>query len=210
MLPQNYCTTIHQKPLINQNTGSYKLRSSWFGEVEGHSCRNLTYGKDKMITLSGLAHYSAERDRKSIYAAGLCREEDLPSALLWRTGQDPRDMRQTVNGPPLRSLRRPEEYRTFSWSWASVDAHISYVSQKVEVETKHGGIWLEDKDYHGAEVAEYDFCAFKVDYNQTTTSPLDPIGAVADSSLILRGVVAVAYTQLGDTSLISPSGWDST
>ena len=194
---------------VNQSSGSYDLRSSWFSEVEGYSCRNLTYGKDKLIALSGLAHYSAERDRKPNYAAGLW-EEDLPSALLWRTWQYPPDMRQTVNGPTLRPPTRPEEYRAPSWSWASVDAHISYDSQRVEVETRHGGIWLEDRDYHDAETAEYDFGAFKVNYMQTTTSPLDPMGAVSDGRLILTGVVAVAHTHPRDTSLISPSGWDST
>lgn len=73
------------------------LRCRWFNTVQGYSQRELTYGKDKLIALSGLAHYYYEcegpsgasynhhkGEQRGKYAAGLW-EVDMPSALLWQT-----------------------------------------------------------------------------------------------------------------------------
>ena len=160
--------------------------------MHNYSQRELTYGKDKLIALSGLAHDYFERGRQSEetshthdrgkqrgkYAAGLW-EADMPSALLWRTHQFPPDMTQPVNASPLHPPWRPSEYRAPSWAWASVDAHISYDSQMLDGEAKYGGIWLPEDPPSPRAPSEYDFGAFRIQEMETTTSASDPMGAVS-------------------------------
>ncbi|KAL8881084.1 MAG: hypothetical protein Q9198_001640 [Flavoplaca austrocitrina] len=180
---------------MDQKQSSLRLRKSWFDTIEDYSARKMTYGKDKLIALSGLAHDYHERQGRGHYAAGIW-QADMPSALLWRVHQYPPDLAQTVNASPsTRSLlppKRPGAYRAPSWSWASVDGYITYDSQELEAEARYGGIWLQDNAYHAAEASEYDFGAFRVLDMQVNTSDLDPMGAVTGGHLILQGLVATA------------------
>lgn len=80
----------------------------WAKIVEQYSGRKLTYEKDKLPALSGLAQqmrYSPE-DK---YLAGLWRQS-LPHGLFWFTS--------------TRNAKRPKEYRAPSWSWASLDSSV--------------------------------------------------------------------------------------
>ena len=148
--------------------------------------RKLTKGTDKLVALSGLAHNYYEREGKSgvshkdymggsrgKYAAGLW-EADMPSALLWRS----------------RSAQRPFQYRAPSWSWASVDGPISYDGQMLESEAQYGGIWLPDNPPSPRESSEYDFGVFRVEEIETTTSPLDRMGAVSAGHITITGLIA--------------------
>ena len=168
----------------------------------------MTYGKDKLIALSGLAHNYQERERRSHYAAGLW-QADMPSALLWRVHQYPPDVGQAVNASPRLPPRRPEGYRAPSWSWASVDGQITYDSQKLEDEARYGGIWLQDDGHHTTDASEYDFGAFSVLDMQTTTSHFDRMGAVTGGQLVLKGLIATVLMD-ETTSSISSNGRDST
>ncbi len=172
--------------------------------MQDYCQRELTYGKDKLIALSGLAHYYYEHEghsgsshknykgeKQGKYAAGLW-EADMPSALLWRTHQYPPGMTQAINASPRQPPQRPSEYRAPSWSWASVDGHISYDSQMLENETKYGGIWLPDDPPSPRESSEYDFGAFRVQEIETITSSSDPMGAVSAGYITLKGLVATA------------------
>lgn len=163
------------------------LRHRWFEIVGDYSGRQLTNSRDKLIALSGLAHSYYERESKSgisykdykggrrgKYAAGLW-EADMPSALLWRAP----------------SGQRPSEYRAPTWSWASVDGHISYDSQMLESESQHGGIWVPDDPPSPRETSEYDFGAFHVEEIEATTSSLDSMGAVSAGHITLTGLVAI-------------------
>ena len=189
--------------------------------MQDYSQRELTYGKDKLIALSGLAHDYYERegqsgasykysqsDRRGKYAAGLW-EVDMPSALLWRTHQYPPNMTQAVNAPPLQPPQRPPEYRAPSWSWASIDGHISYDSQKLHSDSKYGGIWLPDDPPSPRESSEYDFGAFRVQEIETITSSLDSMGAVSAGHITLTGIVATAIID-EETYNISRWGFPST
>ena len=176
------------------------LRSRWFGIVQDYSQRDMKYGKDKLIALSGLAHDYAEREKRGKYAAGLWLV-DMPSALLWRT-------RQQSHDPP----HRPSEYRAPSWSWASIDGPITYDSQKLETETQYGGIWLPDDSHPPRDSSEYDFGAFRVREVQTTTSSLDHMGAVSAGYITLTGLVTRATITSDDLHtkhnlLRDPNGW---
>ena len=170
----------------------------------------MTYGKDKLIALSGLAHdyykrkgYNGEKPGK--YAAGLWAV-DMPSALLWRTHHSPQNMTQAVNASPIQPPQRRPEYRAPSWSWASVDEFISYDSQMLKTETEYGGIWLPDDAPSPRETSEYDFGAFRVQEIETTTSLVDPMGAVFAGHVTLTGLVATVIVD-EETGIISP--WTS-
>ena len=192
-------------------------RRRWFETVEDYSKRKLTKSKDKLIALSGLAHsyYEGESPSGSSYktftggrwgkyAAGLW-EADMPSALLWRTL-----IWRT------QSAQRSLEYRAPSWSWASVDGLISYDSQMLKRGDKYGDEWFpddlrnslfDDPDYLSSlrDSSEYDFGAFRVQEIETTTSSLDPMGAVSAGHIILTGLVAVAIIN-EETYTFSRSG----
>ena len=189
--------------------------------MQDYSRRKLTYSKDKLIALSGLAHDYSEREvqpgasykhykgeQRGKYAAGLW-EVDMPSALLWRTYQYPPNMTRAVNATPLRPPQRPSDYRAPSWSWASVDGRISYDSQMLESDAKYGGIWLPDDPPSPRESSEYDFGAFRVQEIETLASSSDPMGAVSAGHITLTGLVATAIID-EETYTISQSGFPST
>ena len=194
--------------------------------MQGYSQRNLTYGKDKLIALSGLAHYyDYERkvqsgasynyhhnyhkgEQRGKYVAGLW-EDDMPSALLWQTQQYPPNMTQAINASRRHPPQRPSEYRAPSWSWASVDAHISYDSQMLASDAQYGGIWLPDDPSSPRESSEYNFGAFHVQEIETIKSSPDPMGAVCAGHVTLTGLVATAIID-EETRTISKLGSPST
>lgn len=162
--------------------------------------RKLTYTNDKLIALSGLAHDQYEREGQSgaslkyykgKYAAGLW-EVDMPSALLWRTHQYPVDKTQFRNAPSVEPPQRPSEYRAPSWSWASVDGHVSYDSQMLHNSVIPQGIWLKDDPPSPRKTSEYDFGAFRVQEIATVARSSDLMGAVSAGQITLIGLVAAA------------------
>ena len=110
-------------------------------ESEYSGCK-LTYGKDKLIALSGLARaYSAYKKPSTRYLAGLW-EDDLCYGLHWYQ--------------PLFRTSEPEEYRAPSWSWASHDGRVNYFKydvireDSVQIKVSDCEIDLEGADRFGA------------------------------------------------------------
>lgn len=84
--------------------------------VSWYTLRALTYGRDKLIALSGVAKVMSDQfggDDDNMYLAGLW-EKDLLRGLMWYV---------FFAG---RKDKKPSEYYTPSWSWASVDGPIEY------------------------------------------------------------------------------------
>ena len=71
--------------------------------------RNLTYSKDKLPALSGLARCISKTRPGDQYLAGVWKSE-IPGNLLWGVEKD---------------STRPSTYRAPSWSWASVDGTLT-------------------------------------------------------------------------------------
>ncbi|KAF2117899.1 heterokaryon incompatibility protein-domain-containing protein, partial [Lophiotrema nucula] len=100
-----------QEPLPEE-----RLELFWEILVADYSRCELSFGKDKLIALSGVAEdvYRLQREHcgaeRSDYLAGLWRAH-LPRSLLWKS-HFPQD--------------RPHDYRAPTWSWASVDGPISW------------------------------------------------------------------------------------
>lgn len=85
------------------------FRKTWRDIVREYSKRHLTFGKDKLPALAGVAYEIAAMSCQT-YVAGLWKE-DIINDLLWC-----RDF-------PTVPLPRPP-YRAPSWSWASIDSPV--------------------------------------------------------------------------------------
>jgi len=84
---------------------------TWGKIIHMYSRANLTYARDKLVALSGIAEvYQSEARGK--YLAGMWRT-GLEIALCWQLHYQ------------RKLCKRPSEYRAPTWSWASVDGEIS-------------------------------------------------------------------------------------
>lgn len=83
----------------------------WLQLVEDYSLRALTKSEDKLPALAGVAE--TYQRQHSQYLAGLWSDQ-FPAALMWQS-LDP-------------YAKRHDAYRAPSWSWASLQGRISYVS----------------------------------------------------------------------------------
>ncbi|KAI0382352.1 HET-domain-containing protein [Hypomontagnella monticulosa] len=110
------------KPLIEPTAPAVRqdhepisnLLREWSTAVDAYCKSNLTYPKDKLVALSGLARDMGTKLRAlnpeyDEYLYGIWKFT-MPDSLLWK-----------VKGP---NNTRPLEYRAPSWSWASVDGPI--------------------------------------------------------------------------------------
>ncbi|KAM5342160.1 hypothetical protein ACJ41O_015191 [Fusarium nematophilum] len=117
--------------------------SSWYKLVGDYCSRDMTVLGDKLPALSGLASVFAKR-RKDRYLAGLW-EADLASGLLWcsRGGEE---------------LRRPDDFRAPSWSWAALDGRIAVEDGwdgKVEIDVVAASTTLAGADPYGKVTAGF-------------------------------------------------------
>jgi hypothetical protein len=85
----------------------------WHRTIEQYSKCTLTCSDDKLPAISGFARAVAAA-LSLHYAAGLW-QESLVDDLLWK-----------VEKPNAARLQRHPTYRAPSWSWAAIDAEISY------------------------------------------------------------------------------------
>jgi hypothetical protein len=85
----------------------------WHYVLQDYTAAKLTYGRDKLVALSGIAK-TFQQVAKDQYLAGMWRR-GLESTLCWTVGPD---------GPGPYEQDRPSEERAPSWSWASVDGQI--------------------------------------------------------------------------------------
>jgi hypothetical protein len=97
------------------------LREVWARIVREYSSRLVTFSKDKLPAIQGVA----KRFKKGIlgsYLAGIW-EAHLPAALLWNCSQGYGQRPVIID---QRNLPRGHEtYRAPSWSWASYDGIVS-------------------------------------------------------------------------------------
>jgi hypothetical protein len=83
----------------------------WQEVVKLYTKTSLTFSRDKLPALSGLAKQWLSNHPHDVYLAGLWRST-LPEDLLW------------YSRTPLRSRTRP--WRAPSWSWVSIDTTVTY------------------------------------------------------------------------------------
>jgi hypothetical protein len=97
--------------------------------VENYSKSKLTFGKDKLVAISGVAKQMLKmwKGHPEDYLAGLWRDI-LCTQLLWLTTPPSKNSREEV---------KPSYYRAPSWSWASVDLPVNYKWTRVINQSLH-------------------------------------------------------------------------
>lgn len=101
------------RPSLVHGKESWKTHSRWLQVVEDYSARTLTYERDQLPALSGLAReMEGLRKMPNVeYLAGLWRSTILID-LCWSTHDD--------------KASKPGEYLAPSWSWASLHGKVIY------------------------------------------------------------------------------------
>lgn len=96
--------------------------SDWEFLVINYSSRELTKPMDKLPAISSLAQYfdKSSNGRNGRYLAGLW-EAHLPCSLLWHRISIPITL-------PQPNPARPTAYRAPTWSWASINGTVEFVS----------------------------------------------------------------------------------
>jgi hypothetical protein len=110
-------TSASSYPFLTPETSFDNISTQWKKHVTMYSKRQLTYDKDRLPAIEGVAR-SLQRQAPLVvlgrYLAGLW-SEGLLLDLLWF----PRCK--------ARYNRRPEKYRAPSWSWASIEGEVKFV-----------------------------------------------------------------------------------
>lgn len=148
---------------------NHEFFNSWSDLVQDFAGRRLTFSKDKLPALTGLATEMATYNR-SIYLAGLWRNT-LRKDLSWYV--PPQNTKATI-----RETVRPSAYRAPSWSWASIEGRVTMVHERQD----------PGYDYQ----YESDLCCEILDCKTEPVSDLNPFGEVKSGYLILRGHLASA------------------
>jgi hypothetical protein len=115
---------------IARGKGNDKVKDlaidGWMHLAQSYLERNLTFLSDKVAAVSGLAQMvqaSIPATEDSTYLAGLFLRS-LPRHLLWTV----KERRSSAHRPVITpdAPARPVPPRAPTWSWASVDNHVSY------------------------------------------------------------------------------------
>jgi hypothetical protein len=107
---------------ISHDKREHALFKGWRWLVEMYTQRDLSFDKDRLVALSGIASKVQSRLEDS-YHAGMW-ERDMIQSLLWHTGDglDYGDRGIYTD----RTGWMTSEYTAPSWSWASVAAPVSW------------------------------------------------------------------------------------
>lgn len=122
------------RPIIRQEVTLYATKRSaavfrdWDTVIELYSAGELSYVRDKLVAVSGIAGAIAQgaaNFQEDNYLAGLW-QSSLPCHLLWTTG-DVNVARKGIWQPKVpRRITDGGPYIAPSWSWASISGKISF------------------------------------------------------------------------------------
>lgn len=162
----------HYYPTLDLEKESQSaLYYSWWQQiVQMYTSRALTYGKDRLPALSGLA-LEMKHVTQDTYLAGLWKN-DLRSGLCWQRPSlsNPSPLNQYRYWPDHRLLTKPLENRAPSWSWASLDGPVEFpFEQEIVLSSAGQRVTVVIRD-----------C-------RVTYSGLNPAGEVSDGILTLHG-----------------------
>ncbi|KAJ9633912.1 hypothetical protein H2199_009203 [Coniosporium tulheliwenetii] len=112
---------------IDENSEVYfgeQLKSDmyllWYHLIQEYTGRAITFNKDKLIALAGVAS-KFEEIYKNQYVAGLWRD-DIERGIVWYANTRDSWAARTLDG----ALVRLEEPKAPSWSWASVNGRVAW------------------------------------------------------------------------------------
>ncbi|CZR69209.1 uncharacterized protein PAC_19109 [Phialocephala subalpina] len=175
--------TAHHPPRISF------LLPEWSAIVGEYAKRELSFPDDKLIAISALAQHFATTFLSSgaepIYLAGLWKLADNKQfryQLLWHV----------ANPTPS---KRPRIYRAPSWSWASLDAHVSlsdpFGHEEIKFEERYPLSCLVNR-YWKAQMHEWESRMSQdvlVDHHIELTSNNVPFGAVKGGFIQVHGAM---------------------
>jgi hypothetical protein len=131
----------------------------WAEILTRYTSRNITVPSDKLIAIAAIAQSLSPYF--GCYYAGLW-SNPLPVSLLWHVERD-------EHNPP--SSLHPPQWRTPSWSWASLNGQISHIFDRV--------------------FYEYDTMLVRI--QEVTTNPSGgEFGHITDAQLVLSGHLGTA------------------
>ena len=163
-----------------------EARIKWSKIVYSYTRGDLTWGKDKLVALSGIASrtqlYTGWR-----YLAGLWEPNILHHLFWYNKGHSPNKSTRLPG-------TRPRDYRAPSWSWASVDGDVDW--------------------YH--PVVDYKRQAEVIEVHVDLVDPAYPFGEVSGGVLRIRGSLQLDYKRkpktpgfrMAGTEFQFPSGGD--
>lgn len=135
---------------------------TWDTILEDYTSRKLTYAKDKLVAIAGLARVWGSIN-KDEYLAGLWRA-DLVTQLLWYC-------------KVVRTEHSEREYTAPSWSWAAVDGSITRPAPRFNLTKEDGFYSIRDE--------------IEILSAETELTTEDVYGAVSGGKIILKGSLAV-------------------
>jgi hypothetical protein len=135
----------------------WEAHRQWKDIVDDCTNRNLTFGTDKLVSISALAKRFGSANFRTEYLAGLWNQ-DLAVQLLWSPARLQLKSRPTT---------RQTEYRAPTWSWASIDGRILPGTP---------GLYPKQKNI-----------LINIHEAKTTLASSDPFGAVKDGHLVISG-----------------------
>ncbi|CAD6443602.1 c3eb3a84-62c9-4c5b-af84-ae19b046cb71 [Sclerotinia trifoliorum] len=115
------------------------IYSRWGEIVNKYTGAQLTYSKDKLVAIAGIA-FAANEETGDEYLAGLWRT-NLEEQLLWIVAGE------NQKGRPASW----EPYRAPSWSWASIDGQIYYGSSRIYTGHTCAHVLSSSLTYAGAD-----------------------------------------------------------
>ncbi|MBE3043726.1 HET domain-containing protein [Candidatus Bathyarchaeota archaeon] len=113
--PRGYHNTTALQTAL-QESGKVEVSQRWLSLVSDYSMLNMTFERDVLPALSGLAKVFG-RLLETQYRAGIWEGFILPG-LLWHP----------ADGSKKKWGSRPREWRAPSWSWASANMAVSFPS----------------------------------------------------------------------------------
>ncbi|TID19461.1 HET-domain-containing protein [Venturia nashicola] len=123
-------------PLIRRNK-FFKWLYQWPMIVSLYSAGNLTFGKDKLPALAGVARLVSEETGDE-YLAGMWKAQ-LEEQLCWSRGNSD-------------SIHIRPQWRAPTWSWASIDGRVAWKpTQKGTLETKYAHVVDAHTTKHGKD-----------------------------------------------------------
>ena len=159
------------------NVTAEEILTTWLDVVTQFSRLRLTFARDRLPALAGIAKHIANITQ-SRYLAGIW-ETDIARGLLWRTDYAPGEPDDLENISDVGT--RADPYRAPTWSWASVELITErpcsrWVSYNFAYE-KRGGQWIDER--------------FEVLDCRCEIMGSNPYGRVIGGNLHLKGAIMV-------------------
>jgi hypothetical protein len=111
--------------LTCDESANTEIYTGWRHTVGSYSRCALTYQRDKLVAISGVAKEMSKVVNDQ-YLAGMWRSQ-LPTLLLWYVGEAPSTLRhQRVRKADEKLWIRPRPLLAPTWSWASVQTPVAF------------------------------------------------------------------------------------